>query len=398
MAVINQDFPKKALILDAGFSALPLIATLNRQAYWTASVGNRPFDPGHALAREAIVEDYSDQEMLLALCGTRKIDCLVPGVTDVSYLTGAHVAARLGLSGFDPVESAHLLFDKRAFRLYAQSRGFPVPKMADSLEAAAALDFPLMVKPVDAYSGLGLEKIMDRTALPQAFAKARHHSGKQAAIVEEFVRGSLHSHSAFVRHGEIARDFFVDEFCTVYPWTVNCSHLSRTLPASLEKTLRECVTDLIQDLRLTDGLLHTQFIRDGDDFRLIEITRRCPGDLYGRLIQETCGFPYFAAYLAGFTGDDFAFHKEDESLRHIARHTVSRATDGGRYGGIRLRSSPLQARLLDLVPFKPIGEAVRAAPHDRAAVAFLEFGEEDVLLAQTALLAQYFEILALETW
>jgi biotin carboxylase len=388
---------KKALLLDAGFSAAPLIACLNRQSYWSMSMGARPLDPGHALAREAVIADYSDQAAVLALCKTRKIEHLIPGVTDVAYLTGACVAEKLGFSGFDPLETAQRLIDKQAFRLYAQSKGFPVPKMADTPETAAALGFPLMVKPVDAYSGLGLEKVMDKKGLLPAFEKARRHSKKQTVIAETFAQGSLHSHSAFVRAGTIAQDFFVDEFCTVYPWAVNCSHLSRNLPETLKKSVRECMMELIQDLRLTDGLLHTQFIQHATGFSLIEITRRCPGDLYGRLIQESCGFPYFAAYLQPFIGGDFTLRTKKETLRHIARHTISRATEGGRYAGIRLRAQPAQTQLLDMVLCKLIGDPIRAAPHDRAAVAFLEFGQENALLAEIALLAQYFEILELET-
>jgi biotin carboxylase len=386
---------KKALILDAGFSAVPLIACLNRQSYHTMTLGKRPLDPGHALACEAIVEDYSDREAVLSLCERQKVDRLVPGVTDVSYLVGAYVAEKLGFSGFDPLETARLLFDKQAFRQYTRSHGFPVPKMADTLEAVAALNFPVLVKPADAYSGLGLEKTEDEKSLPTAIERALRHSKKQVAIVEEFVAGSLHSHSAFIRNGRIVQDFFIDEFCTVYPWAVNCSHLSRTLPKTIEKAVRECMTDLAQDLCLTDGLLHTQFIFRDRDFWIIEITRRCPGDLYGRLIQESCDFPYFSYYLHGFLKEGFEPEKTAHP-RHIARHTVSSAADMGRYAGIRLYAPPARARLLDMVLLKSIGDPIRSAPHDRAAVVFLEFEREEDLLAQGALLAQYFEILTLE--
>jgi biotin carboxylase len=385
----------KALILDASFAALPLIALLKRK-YQTLSMGNRPSDPGHALAHEALIEDYSNGEAVLEFCRRQKIQRLIPGVTDISYRVGAYVAENLGFAGFDPLDTTHLLFDKQAFRRYARAHGFPVPKMADTLEEAAALDFPVLVKPADAYSGLGLEKLEDETGLPAAIEKALQHSRKKTVIVEEFVQGSLHAHSAFIHAGQIARDFFVDEFCTVYPWAVNCSHLSHALPKALKKAVRECVTDLARDLRLGDGLLHTQFISRNLDFWLIEITRRCPGDLYGRLIQESCGAPYFSYYLHGFLQEGFETEQKSVRPRHIARHTVSSAVDLGRYAGIRF-CPPARVRLMDMVILKSIGDTVRPAPHDRAAVAFLEFEREDRLLALGALLAQYFEILTLES-
>lgn len=50
------------------------------------------------------------------LAREQQITALLPGVTDVSYLTGAWVAQQLGLPGFDSPEVTETIFMKDRFR------------------------------------------------------------------------------------------------------------------------------------------------------------------------------------------------------------------------------------------------------------------------------------------
>ena len=159
--------------------------------------------------------------------------------------------------------------------------------------ATAGLRYPLLVKPVDSFSGRGVTKLVEAAGLSEALAAARQASRSGESVVEEFVDGRLYSHSAFIRKQEIVADFFAEQnFCTLYPYRVNCSNHPSSLPANHRDSVREAVGRLIRLLGLKDGLLHTQFIADADDFWIIECMRRCPGDLYGHLIELSAGIDY----------------------------------------------------------------------------------------------------------
>ncbi len=75
-----------------------------------------------------------------------------------------------------------------------------------------SLRYPLLVKPSDSFSGRGVTKVFDRTELAAAVADARRNSRSAEVVIEEFIEGSLHSHSAFIKDQEIAFDVFVDEY------------------------------------------------------------------------------------------------------------------------------------------------------------------------------------------
>ncbi|MCI4186125.1 carbamoyl-phosphate synthase small subunit [Dickeya dianthicola] len=370
-----------ALMLDAGFSALPLLEACLEQGVAIGVCSGKPGDPGHVRATRSIVEDYSDKEAILGIVRKENIKAILPGVTDVSYETGAWVAESLGMPGFDSVETTTILLKKDAFRAYAQRKGLPIPKAVRDIESVGQLSYPILVKPVDAYSGLGISQVQREQDILPAYQSAASASVSGQVVIEEFKQGSLHSHSAFIRNGEIVCEFFVDEYCTVYPYQVNSSCVAHQMSEALKNAVSDCINSIVADLKLCDGLLHTQFIVNGDDFWLIELTRRCPGDLYCQLIRYSTDIPYAEYFVAPFLSLPSTFADKRPAARHyVARHTVSVA-EKTIFNALRYHQLP--GELLESVVLKKSGEVLNPAPGDRAAVVFMTFDDKAHLLKNT---------------
>jgi hypothetical protein len=126
-------------------------------------------------------------------------------------------------------------------------------------------------------------------------------------------------------------------------------------------------------LGLKDGLLHTQFIVSEDKYWLIEVTRRCPGDLYSQLIEFSTGSPYADWYLKPFLGETVEPLYQNQGTRNIIRHTVS-PSEALHYAGLQFQDS-LNIPLF--VPLAGPGDSLRAAPYGRAAILFLEEHNKD---------------------
>lgn len=379
--------PSRALLLDAGFASLPFLTVLREHGFRTGVCGSKSQDPGHSFADDSSPANYGDVQQVLDLCKEWQIDALLPGVTDVSYITGAEVAEQLGFPGFDAPDVVKTLFIKDNFRLWAQAHHFPVPAAVNQLTESHQLSLPLIVKPVDAYSGLGISHISQWENLPAAFRAAQQASRSGDALIEQFIHGTLHSHSAFIRNGVINCEFFVDEYSTVYPWQVNSSSISTQLSVSLQSQVSDCLATLVTQLGLSDGLLHSQFITDGEQFWLIELTRRCPGDLYSRLISLSTGVPYCEHFVAPFIGVTDSFSQRTPlRLRFIARHTIS-VTERMRFPGFNFGKLP--AHILDVIPLKLPGEILEPAPFDRAGLVFAECDSLETLTRLTPQLACY---------
>ena len=381
---------KEALILDAGFAAVPLLRSVKAQGFAITVCSGKAQDPGHQFADSSVVENYAKREVVLEIAREKNISALLPGVTDVSYITGSWVAQELGLPGFDSPEISEIIFMKDLFHSWAEKHKYPVPKAVNNVEDARALSLPLLIKPTDAYSGLGITKITDWEEFETAIEKAYKASISRKVVIEEFCEGQLYSHSAFIRNGRILYEFFVDEYCTVYPWQVNSSCLSVTLSNEMRVNIHACMQTLISELRLGDGLLHTQFIANENNFWLIELTRRCPGDLYSRLIELSTSRPYSLWFTHPFLGIKSEFNIQNpQTLRAIVRHTVS-VTQPQLFTSFEYAS--MDGKIIETLSLKLPGEKVNPAPHDRAGIVFAELNDYSKLKAMTPIFKKYISL------
>jgi hypothetical protein len=184
--------------------------------------------------------------------------------------------------------------------------------------------------------------------------------------VEEFVEGQLHSHSAFIAEGRILKDFWVIEHCSINPFVVDISHSVDNLADTVIASMRRDIERLANGLGLADGLLHTQFIVDGDRHAIVEITRRCPGDLYSQLIHLSTACDYAAAYAAPFAARDASLLASNSRL--IMRHTLT----GDHIVSLHHLGFLRPLAIKRWVPLAAGGDLLRPSPLGRMAVLFAE--------------------------
>ena len=315
----------KVLLVDTNFSAGPILNYLRNAGHTVLFAGGRPDDflakatPGYQQL------DYSNPAALAALCRAQGIEHLVPGCNDRSYYSCAEVSESLHFPGIDRLEATEIINHKQKFRSHAQREGLSVPRVFGKEVAPTCA---VIVKPVDAYSGRGISVVQagETLQLAGAIESAKAESKSGDYLVEEYVEGQLYSHSAFLVNGHVVHDFIVIEHGSANRFVVDTSHLAIDFPVEVHTRIRHEIEHLAQSLRLCDGLVHTQFLLKGDKFWLVEITRRCPGDLYSQLIELSTGFPYVASYAKGFLGQRAA----GEALKQhfILRHTLTMPHEG----------------------------------------------------------------------
>lgn len=300
----------KVLLVDTNFSSLPIYKELIRLNHEVHVVGINPADCLAKSCNHYWQINYADTEALRSLVDREKFDFLVPGCTDRSF--SSCVAVSQGrFPGIPSKLVDEELNQKDRFRALGKRLNLQVPHVQwqdrfeiTSIEppTSAKLRWPLIVKPVDSFSGKGITVILhaDDVELQQAVKIAREASSKGMCLIEDFIQGQLYSHSAFLRSGQVVQDFFVKEDCSANPFVVDTSCLISTVSKILRSGLRKSIEAIAYELSLCDGLIHTQFILDGEQPWLIEITRRCPGDLYSRLIELSGGSGYVSNYVSPF--------------------------------------------------------------------------------------------------
>jgi len=357
----------KCVLVDTNRAAYTIYQSLVAQGNNVFVVGGNPQEPLAKICPNFIQLDYSDASALDALIEREGFNFIVPGCTDVSYKACAEVN-RGRFVGIDYVEATRAINDKNEFRTVAERLGIPVPKVLD-FEEALHCD-AVIVKPVDSFSGRGITivKKPTRESLQSAYSLGCEASKTRAALIEQFVCGQLYSHSAFLQAGKVVADFVVQEDCTTNPFTVDTSKVVYDFPEKLRESLRADASKLFDALELVDGLIHSQFILSGDRYWVIEVTRRCPGDLYALLIEMSTGYPYGASYAAPFLGRPPLPQNAGTLQKRIIRHTAT-SKDGDFLWGFSF-NQPVNLKFF--VPLARAGDFIKSSPYARAGLFFLE--------------------------
>lgn len=383
---------KKALLVGSSFSAAPIFFALKKYGLHVSVCGNAKNDPCHQYADTSFFIDYSKPEELMSVVESETFDYLVPTCNDYSYMSCAPVAAKHAFFGFDRPEVATILHTKGEFRQLTENHALPVPRFRRQQKGqpldAEQLRFPLLIKPIDSFSGRGVTKIMSDAELPAAVDNALQASRSGEVVLEEFVEGTLHSHSAFIENKKVALDFFVDEFCSVYPYQVDCSNHPSALPDTIRTAVRESIDQLAAILDLADGLLHTQFITNRSEFWIIECMRRCPGDLYGTMIGFSTGVDYADLFVRPFLNMTLPRDQQSSTDKFFGRHTISRSAPLVNFSF----SHNIPATNVEIVPLKSSGEKLNAAPLDKLAILFAEYSDRETMLNATPNLANLVKI------
>ena len=383
---------KKVLLVGSSFSAVPILLKLKSRGYHVSVCGSIASDPCHQLADASYSIDYSDAEAVIGLVNSQHFDFIVPSCNDFSYLSCAEVAQKFGYPGFDPYPVAVSLHTKSRFRHEARTCGLKAPSSFQVEQGEpvtlGGLALPVLVKPTDSFSGRGVTKVVDKTALAGAVGEAFAHSRNGLVVIEEFVEGRLYSHSAFIQDRKIVFDVFADEFCTIYPYQVDCSCHPSSLTLSVQDAVRSEMSKLIDHLHLTDGLLHTQFIADDSGVWIIECMRRCPGDLYYWMIELSTAVDYLDLYVRPYVGECMPTDIRSPPAKFIGRHTISVAKPI--VAGMFTHRIPAQQ--VRIVPLKTSGELLGPAPFDKLAILFAEFAGQAEMQAITPNMANLVSI------
>jgi hypothetical protein len=356
----------KILLLDTAFAAAPIYKALLNAGNDVWVMGNRSTDLLARVAHERwIDQNYSEVDKVREHAERLGIERVIPGCTDISIETCLQLPQGSHLR--DSVEINQELAHKRSFRKLCEHLDLPAPRVLDPGT------FPRLgkyiCKPVDAFSGRGISVFNgeDLDALAAAISVAQAASRTGAMLIETYVGDDLYSCSGFLQNFAFTDIFFVREGTSANPYAVDTSYVVDELPLRAKEVLISSLEKLARHLRLKDGLLHAQFILSDIGPAIIEVARRCPGDLYPILIEYSTGFQYaakFAACLAGYN-----YSTQVTKRRHVLRHTLS-ADWRMDFSGLDC-NEPIP--LLAFFPLAPLGEPLLPAQGNRAGIVFAEY-------------------------
>ncbi len=300
---------KKLLMLSASIFEIPLIRAAQAQGYYVITTGNNAKAPGHAVSDEYINFDYSDYDGMVTMAKNVGIDAISQGCSDNCALVAAYMGEKMGIPGHDSFENAQIIHRKDKFKQFAAEYGIhsPVAKYYNNIEEALTYSIDnsaVILKPSDQAGGKGVSVVNNFPAYEQAVKQAFAISKEGKIVVEPFIQGTLHSLSTFIVDGSIVA------YATLNDYSFQNKYLTNTgvSPAdhwqeATEKLLPE-VEKVVNQLELVDGLLHMQYIKSGNDYWIIEMMRRTPGNNRTTALSRASGIDWRDWIIRAESGQD----------------------------------------------------------------------------------------------
>lgn len=184
----------KALVLAGSCSQIVLLNQLRERNIETVLADNNPNAIAIPYADKFVRVNILDVDAVRKVALEEKVDLLLAVCADQVLLTVAKVSEDLGLPCYIDYDTACKVSDKGHMKDIFSKNGVPTSKhafMAElDMEKIAQMEYPLVVKPVDAYSSKGVRKVTNQEELHQYFKEAAEISRSGVVIVEEFVEGA----------------------------------------------------------------------------------------------------------------------------------------------------------------------------------------------------------------
>lgn len=226
----------------------------------------------------------------------------------------------------NPPETLTALRDKRIQRRQLDAAGIPVPAQRELSDvkscqaAAAALRFPLVVKPAIGMGGIATFRVVDEddlvahwqraSALAHADARIRHHD--PVLVVEEELVGSRDA--AFSGLGDFvsvealshADEMFVLSVTDKLPLVPPFREAGSLLPSVRDRRERDEIVSMaraaLKALGASFGASHTELKLTPDGPRIIEINGR-PGGGVAEMLRHAANYSYVGALARASIGE-----------------------------------------------------------------------------------------------
>lgn len=320
---------KKILVLGGSHRDIPLIKTSQELGYYVITLGDRDYYLGHNYSDKAYKINFNDLNMVKKIIEDERIDYLLPGSGEESYLNTVKLAHELKIGNFDTLEVANLVHNKWRFKEFCLNNNISTPKGKFYIDDndLTDLSFPIVVKPTNLSGGRGVEIVNTKEELIKSLIETKKVTNE--IFLEEFIEGKLIAYSVFLKDQKIIYGFVGEDRTYLNKYLITTAFPCKVKKETLEK-IKCDIEKIAKLLNLVDGMFHLQIMIKNDIPYIIDVTRRIPGDLYPYLIEYCDGVEYSKAVVKAYTTGiiNNEFDKKFDKQKFIIRHCVMSDKNG----------------------------------------------------------------------
>lgn len=190
--MIKENIKGKKLLLIGGLNnTVDLIDLAHRNGVTVGVADYNKNTYAKSLADYAYDVDAYDEDAMAELCKKEHIDGVITAFNERLGPIVRKLADRLGMPAPFTVEQLKMSTNKKYFKHTCQKFGVPVPQeyIVKNLEDiyTVDIDYPVIIKPVDAASSVGVTPCYTQLELERGFEKAKKASKSGDVIIEQYL-------------------------------------------------------------------------------------------------------------------------------------------------------------------------------------------------------------------
>lgn len=288
---------KRIMMIGAGWEQVPLIKKAKAMGHWVLATNPNPNGDALAFADEARVLDPKDITAADKLFSEFNIDAVITDNCDYSLYASGMLAMKHGLPGanFRAISYSN---NKRKSRLACQVAGVRQPafKVCETFEdVLSGVDevgsYPVILKPVDNRGNFGVNIVLGREDLDEAFFDAIANAHSRQIVLEKFITGRLLTVEGFA-NAQSGRHLSLAVSSKKMLGGKKGVAMELLYPADITDEIAEKAkrinNEVVKALKYDYGYTHTEYIVDeAGEIWLVESTNRGGGVYISSLILPT---------------------------------------------------------------------------------------------------------------
>ena len=284
--MIMHNLKGKRLLLVGGLNNTVDLFELAHRNHVTVGVA----DYNHGTLAKGLA-DYAfdvnayDEDAMAKLIADERFDGVITAFNERLGPIVRKLADRVGLPAPFTVEQLKMSTNKKFFKHTCQRYGVPVPKeyvIGSAADIRAqAIDYPVIIKPVDCASSVGVTPCFDAEALERGFVKAMKASKSGEVIVEQYLPYDEINLTYIAQDGDIQLAAIHDRYFNTEQQSATKApdlyiYPSRYTDLILEK-YNGAIIDMLRGIGVTNGSMFIQAVVHGEQLYCYEAGMRLNG-------------------------------------------------------------------------------------------------------------------------
>ena len=318
---------KKLLVLGGTSASFDVVKQAKRLGVYTIVTDERPVEER---VSKQIADEYSmistiDLEGLAALVKKKHIDGVFCGPSEFNIQNMIKLCEMTGLHCYADSETWKRCANKDIFKQYCReykvdcTPEFDISEVSTEAELKA-LDYPVIVKPVDGSSSAGITSCTDWTMVKDACIKARKASKRRKIIVEKFIenQGEIFSVSYLLKEGKaypyLMRDTYIVDPVHRRTLISGFSFMPSHLQNYYINNVDEKVQKMLYGMGLRNGLAFFQALPYKGRIYFHEMGFRLSGGLIYKITEPLCHINDMQMMIRYALGEEIC---SDEEIKNI---------------------------------------------------------------------------------